>query len=533
MPVRCNPYHLIHPVMKRLLTLASLCLTLVVGSSLLQKASAQPGVGVSVSYQTFYDELSPYGEWIDYPEYGYVWQPSLGSGFQPYSTNGHWVWSDEYEWIWVSDYAWGWGPFHYGRWFQDPGYGWMWQPGYDWSPAWVSWRTGGDYYGWAPIRPGININIGFGNYNPPSNYWCFAPRRYINSPRINNYYVDRSRNVTIINNTTIINNNYGRRGNNIYVNGPRRDDAARYAGNIRSVRVRDASRPGAREVRGSNVSLYRPRIDQSSGNRRDIAPRNVRRYEAGQNAVREGQGRPDRGFVRTEGNSNNQDGRAGDRTTGIGRDRVNRENRISGENREVNQNPNRRVFEREASPRQSSEQTADRTVQQRGQNQSERPHPFDRRSERPQPEQRHAEQRQTEQRQAEQPQRERPRMFERREQPQRQEQSPRSVERAQQQQQRSFERPQQQQSRSVDRPQQREQPQRSFERPQQQQPQQQRSFERPQQPQQQRSFERPQQQQQQQRSFERPQQQTRSSSPAQQSRNFERAGESRSRRSRD
>jgi hypothetical protein len=30
----------------------------------------------TVSYQTFYDELSPYGKWVDYPGYGYVWSPA-------------------------------------------------------------------------------------------------------------------------------------------------------------------------------------------------------------------------------------------------------------------------------------------------------------------------------------------------------------------------------------------------------------------------------------------------------------------------
>ena len=172
--------------MKRLLAITSLAFSVMLAGSLRNTASAQ-GVNISVSYQTFYDELSPHGRWIDYPEYGYVWAPNIGPDFQPYSTGGHWVWSDEYDWMWVSDYSWGWAPFHYGRWFHDPFYGWMWVPGYDWSPAWVSWRTGGDYYGWAPIRPGINISIGFGNYNPPSNYWCFAPRRYINSRHIGNY----------------------------------------------------------------------------------------------------------------------------------------------------------------------------------------------------------------------------------------------------------------------------------------------------------------------------------------------------------
>ena len=195
--------------MKRILTSIALALSMLLLGTSKNTASAQGGIGVSISYQTFYDELSPHGRWIDYPDYGYVWSPNLGPDFQPYSTGGQWVWSDEYEWMWVSDYSWGWAPFHYGRWFHDAYYGWMWVPGYDWSPAWVSWRTGGDYYGWAPLRPGISISIGFGNYNPPYDYWCFAPRRYINHRNIGSYCVDRSRNITIINNTTII-NNYGK-----------------------------------------------------------------------------------------------------------------------------------------------------------------------------------------------------------------------------------------------------------------------------------------------------------------------------------
>ena len=92
-----------------------------------------------ITYQTFYDDLSPYGQWIDYPEYGYVWMPNVGSMFKPYATNGQWVYTDE-GWTWSSGYNWGWATFHYGRWFFDPNYGWMWIPGYQWAPAWVSWR---------------------------------------------------------------------------------------------------------------------------------------------------------------------------------------------------------------------------------------------------------------------------------------------------------------------------------------------------------------------------------------------------------
>ncbi|MFI5132404.1 MAG: DUF6600 domain-containing protein, partial [Chitinophagales bacterium] len=265
--------------MKRILQISALALFIVLGGSWRNNAAAQVDVDVDISYQTFYDELSPYGEWIDYPEQGYVWVPTESDGFRPYETNGHWVWTDDYEWMWVSDYSWGWAPFHYGRWMQDPSYGWMWVPGYEWSPAWVAWRDGGDYYGWAPLRPGINISVGFsmGSYNPPIDYWVFAPRQYISSPRIYDYCLDRGRNVTIINHTTII-NNYNRR-NNVFVTGPRRLDAERYAGRINPVRFRESSRPGRTQFRNNEVSVYRPRVDRNSNNDRRFAPRTFERYD--------------------------------------------------------------------------------------------------------------------------------------------------------------------------------------------------------------------------------------------------------------
>src|SRR5436190_1640240 len=102
-------------MIKRILTSLTLVITIMILGSVKNTASAQPGVGVSISYQSFYDELSPFGRWIEYPEYGYVWAPNMGHEFQPYSTGGQWVWSDEYDWMWVSDYSCGWAPFHYGR----------------------------------------------------------------------------------------------------------------------------------------------------------------------------------------------------------------------------------------------------------------------------------------------------------------------------------------------------------------------------------------------------------------------------------
>jgi hypothetical protein len=102
----------------------------------------------------FYSALYPYGTWINV-DGNWCWQPNattLDDDWAPYCNHGQWVWTD-YGWTWVSKYTWGWAPFHYGRWFRRSNYGWLWQPDNEWGPAWVAWRTGSDYCGWAPLPP--------------------------------------------------------------------------------------------------------------------------------------------------------------------------------------------------------------------------------------------------------------------------------------------------------------------------------------------------------------------------------------------
>lgn len=325
-----------HLPMKRFLKIAAFAMVLMLGSSLRNTVSAQYddddyGQNREVSYQDFYDELSPHGRWVDYPGTGYVWVPDAGEDFRPYSTNGHWVWTEDYEWMWVSDYDWGWAPFHYGRWDNDPYYGWYWVPGYEWSPAWVAWRDGGDYYGWAPIRPGINISINFniGGYSPPNDFWCFAPRRYITSPRIYDYCVDRRQNITIINYTTIIVNNYRYSNNYGFRSGPRRYDAERYCGRINPVRFRESYRPGRSEFRNNEVSVYRPRVRQD--NNRSYTPRSFERYDRNSNT----------GFRRNDNNGQR------DNNTPGSRDRIERrDDNVRQPQRDNNNNTDRRRFER-------------------------------------------------------------------------------------------------------------------------------------------------------------------------------------------
>lgn len=210
----------------------------------------------------FYSELSPYGQWVQTPQYGQVWIPNAGPGFQPYATNGHWV-VTEYGNTWVSDYNWGWAPFHYGRWYQDPYRGWAWVPGLDWGPAWVSWRSGGGYYGWAPLGPGAGLSV---NVNIPAPYWTFVPQAYITSPRVYSYYVARPRVVNIYQQTTIINNVY-QVNNRSYAYGPRRDEIERVTRqSVPVYRLENANRPGRVVVQNNTVNIYRPDANRTGYN---------------------------------------------------------------------------------------------------------------------------------------------------------------------------------------------------------------------------------------------------------------------------
>ncbi len=100
----------------------------------------------------FYEPLAASGTWIEVGSYGRCWRPTgVAVGWRPYCA-GHWVWTD-CGWYWASDEPWGWACYHYGTWVYDPEYSWVWVPGVEWAPAWVSWRVGGGYIGWAPLAP--------------------------------------------------------------------------------------------------------------------------------------------------------------------------------------------------------------------------------------------------------------------------------------------------------------------------------------------------------------------------------------------
>jgi hypothetical protein len=174
---------------------------------------AQAPVNGAVDIGFFYSNLSPHGHWVQRRSYGWVWLPyGIRAGWRPY-TLGRWVMTDQ-GWTWVSDEPFGWATYHYGRWINDSQYGWGWVPGYQWAPAWVAWRTGNGYVGWAPLPPearfraGIGLDLGGFNLEASlgAGHFCFVEERSFLRSRIATYVVPQARNVTIIRNTANITN---------------------------------------------------------------------------------------------------------------------------------------------------------------------------------------------------------------------------------------------------------------------------------------------------------------------------------------
>ncbi len=117
------------------MAILAITLALALGSGFSQSARA-----ASVDVAMFYDDLAPYGQWVDYQDYGPVWVPSnVSDDWRPY-TDGRWVPTDD-GYVFESEEPWAWATYHYGNWMPTSGYGWVWSPGRTWYPSTVEWRT--------------------------------------------------------------------------------------------------------------------------------------------------------------------------------------------------------------------------------------------------------------------------------------------------------------------------------------------------------------------------------------------------------
>jgi hypothetical protein len=229
-------------------------------------AQEEGGIGM------FYSSLGSQGEWISMEGGTYAWRPSgVEADWRPYS-DGHWVWTDD-GWYWASDEPWAWATYHYGRWYNDDYYGWVWVPGYEWAPAWVEWRYGGDYIGWAPLSPyavfSANWGVHYRRYwATPAFYWSFVDCRYMGFHDMHRYLYRPTENMRFIGRTRTAGSVRYDNGR-IITRGPEREFVEQ-RGNIRIPRtemvdVRERAQAGMMRNNGSErIQVYRPRIDGTS-----------------------------------------------------------------------------------------------------------------------------------------------------------------------------------------------------------------------------------------------------------------------------
>jgi hypothetical protein len=321
--------------------------------------------GTYVSYQIFYDQLEPYGQWVNYPEYGYVWMPDVDPDFAPYSTNGYWVMT-QYGMTWVSNYSWGWAPFHYGRWNYDHYYGWFWIPDNEWGPAWVIWRRSIGYYGWSPMCPGSSISISFkSTYNSYNDYWVFVRARDIDRHDIHRFYINRNTHERIIRSSTVINNTYIDNSTNItYVTGPDRREIQRNTGrNIQTIPIHENNMPG-QNIQDNQMHLYRPRINKAENDEQKVVPTRLSNLDQVKQY-------PKRGSTNPENKNNQLNNNSQTQQTNMNLQSRNKDNEKS-----LNQQPlilieNRQIHELDNQNKQIKRNNDLKTMQERNYNQSD------------------------------------------------------------------------------------------------------------------------------------------------------------------
>lgn len=248
-------------------------------------ASVAPAAPVYVSTPPpdvgyFYDDLAPYGTWVELDGLGWCWQPRvvvINHSWRPYCDSGYWVYSDA-GWYWQSSYSWGWAPFHYGRWQMHPRCGWVWMPDRVWGPSWVVWRSEGDHCGWAPLPPhavfeagigwrfnGVSVEVGF-DFGLRPDHYTFVAMRDFNNHDLGHHRLAPTEVTRIYNHTTII-NDYTVNNNRTIVNQGIRVDrvAAATHTQIRPVAIRDvpAGSRGTSMTQASgkaSTAVYRPQL---------------------------------------------------------------------------------------------------------------------------------------------------------------------------------------------------------------------------------------------------------------------------------
>ena len=241
---------------------------------------------------TYEPDLNPHGEWVVTAQYGRCWVPRARPvGWRPY-TVGHWVNTDQ-GWSWAAEGPeadWGVITYHYGRWYEDSRHGWCWVPGTTWAPAWVAWRGGGGYAGWAPLSPRIGyrreITSVYVDRYIPADRFVYVEQRYLAEPRVSTHVVVN--NVTIVNKTTnitnitYVNNHVVNRG--VSVTEVERSSGRRYE-TVRTTEVTSAGEARRLRSEGKTVAYVPQNIRKADDEYRDRITRRADEQKAERDRV--------------------------------------------------------------------------------------------------------------------------------------------------------------------------------------------------------------------------------------------------------
>jgi hypothetical protein len=161
-------------------------------------------------------------------------------------------------------------------------YGWCWVPDTQWGPAWVSWRSGSDYSGWAPLPPGARYVDGQGFYNgstlagddyefglTPDDY-CFVPNDHFCDSRPTGHLVPQVRTAQVYRSTSVVKNSYGVSQGHVLNRGLPTDFVSAATGKkIAVVTVNSATvapgQPIQRSmVNGNRLTIYKPAVSATA-----------------------------------------------------------------------------------------------------------------------------------------------------------------------------------------------------------------------------------------------------------------------------
>lgn len=286
----------------------------------------------TVDYKEFYDQLAPYGEWVqvkpeeiglkpktallknsgnsstslsnllgikdayasssENPEILFVWKPSTDLAvvsvageapvYVPYS-NGQWVHTDA-GWYFKAPTPEEEIVHHYGRWVNTASDGWLWVPGRVWAPAWVDWKQNDSYVAWAPVPPSVYIVDNTINVPPiDEDRYVIVEKKYFAQPQLYKYMYKENKNKIMIKEMTktngimIINKT-------IINKGPEVTDIEKYWGkkieivNVNRVKVKNDSKYSDKEY-----YVYTPvftKVKNSKNVRTPVyQPKSYKKYE--------------------------------------------------------------------------------------------------------------------------------------------------------------------------------------------------------------------------------------------------------------